>query len=87
LKEFVIKFGFRETIYVLAIHHGTQDYRLMLGKITRKTFSVVLFEDFLGVFSLNHAGVQMVSFIYLANHLNIRVSFKQSFKTKLQNFH
>lgn len=47
----------RETINVLAIHYGTQDYRLMLG-----------------VFSLNHNGVQLVSFIFLENHLNIRVN-------------
>jgi len=47
----------RETICVLAIHHGTQDYRLILG-----------------VFSLNHSGVQLVSFIFLENHLNIRVN-------------
>ncbi|CAF2359714.1 unnamed protein product [Rotaria sp. Silwood2] len=46
----------QETIYVLAIHHSTQDYRLMLG-----------------VFSLNHSGVQLVSFIFLTNHLNIRL--------------
>ncbi|CAM2705605.1 unnamed protein product [Rotaria socialis] len=46
----------QETIYVLAIHHGSQDYRLMLG-----------------VFSLNHSGVQLVSFVFLTNHLNIRL--------------
>ncbi|CAF5209922.1 unnamed protein product, partial [Rotaria magnacalcarata] len=26
----------------------------------------------LGVFSLNHSGVQLVSFVFLTNHLNIR---------------
>ncbi|CAF3875989.1 unnamed protein product [Adineta steineri] len=46
----------QETIYVLAIHHTTQDYRLMLG-----------------IFSLNHTGVQRVSMVFLENHLNIRL--------------
>jgi hypothetical protein len=48
----------------------------MLGKInTKKSFlRMILFEIFLGVFSLNHNGVQLVSFAFLVNHLNIRVS-------------
>lgn len=28
---------YRETIYVLAIHHNSQDYRLMLGNINQNS--------------------------------------------------